>query len=81
MTFSFTLIKNSRPPSCVPLRNLQLLSETFFSKLNSVWNIRLSKLKWVTVYNVLLQNVWNHNKITFLKKGKKKRQVRALRRS
>jgi len=27
---------------------------------------------------VLLQNVWNHNKITFLKKDTKKRQVYAL---
>jgi len=26
------------------------LSETFFSKLNNVWNIRLARLKWNTLY-------------------------------
>jgi len=50
MTFSFTFIKNSSPPSCVPLRTLQLLSETFFSKLNR--NIHLVRLKWNTLYIV-----------------------------
>jgi len=45
-----SFIKNSSPSSCVPLRTLQLLSETFFSKLNSVWNICLIRLKWNILY-------------------------------
>jgi len=38
--------------------------------------IVLELLKFFICY-VLSQNVWNHNKITFLKKGTKKRQVYA----
>jgi len=52
MIFSFTFIKNSTPPSCVLFQTLQLLSETFFSKLNSVLNIRLARLKQNTLYTM-----------------------------
>ena len=44
-------------PSYVPLKAIQLLSETFFSKLNSVWNIRLARLKWNTLYTGCIKKV------------------------
>jgi len=46
-------------------------------KVNIPVYIVLDMLKFF-IYYVLLQNVWNHNKITLSKKDAKKRQVCAL---